>query len=39
MQPHEMDRLIARHFEAEAAGDAEADVAVNTDDIVQLTGS
>ncbi len=34
MQPHEMDRLIARHLEAEAAGDAEAAIAVYTDDVV-----
>ena len=34
MQPHEMDRLIARHLDAEAAGDAEAAVAVYTDDVV-----
>ncbi len=34
MQPHEMDRLIARHLEAEAAGDAEAAVAMYTDDVV-----
>ena len=34
MQPHDMDRLIARHLDAEAAGDAEAAVAVYTDDVI-----
>ena len=34
MQPHEMDRLIAQHLEAETAGDVKGAVAVYTDDVV-----
>jgi steroid delta-isomerase-like uncharacterized protein len=34
MQPHEMDRLIKQHLEAEFAGDPEGCVAMYTDDVV-----